>query len=274
MRPAPPTVEPPAGWEIARPARPRLPGVDMAGFRLPGGRPTDLRVIPHPAVTVAVAFGGGAVDVGGGARVATLVAGLGFRAFDVRAGDVECVQVRLSPLIAHRVLGVPLAELRTGVVGLDDLWGLDTARLRDRLHDARAWPERFALVETTLAARLDAGRAVDPEVAWVWRRIVADRGRSRVGDLAARVGWSRQHLSARFGAQLGLSPKRAGMLIRFDHAVHRLVRGHAPAQVAADGGYTDQSHLHHDVRAFTGATPAAAADEPWLAADATAWPGA
>jgi methylphosphotriester-DNA--protein-cysteine methyltransferase len=77
---------------------------------------------------------------------------------------------------------------------------------------------------------------------------------------------------SRFGSQIGLTPKRAAMLVRFDHAIHRLVCGNSPARVAVDGGYADQSHLHHDVRAFTGATPIACASEPWLAVDDRAWP--
>ncbi|WP_311044717.1 helix-turn-helix domain-containing protein [Streptomyces sp. ID38640] len=77
---------------------------------------------------------------------------------------------------------------------------------------------------------------------------------------------------SRFGSQIGLTPKRAAMLVRFDHAIHLLVRGYTPARVASDGGYADQSHLHHDVRTFTRTTPTAAANEPWLAADARAWP--
>ncbi|MFJ9444677.1 helix-turn-helix domain-containing protein [Kitasatospora sp. NPDC101235] len=93
-----------------------------------------------------------------------------------------------------------------------------------------------------------------------------------MSDLAVRIGWSRQRTWSRFGAQIGLTPKRAAMLVRFDRAVHCLARGQSPTQVAAEGGYADQSHLHHDVRAFTGTTPVTAADEPWLAADDRAWP--
>jgi AraC-like DNA-binding protein len=263
-------------WEIARPPRAgaaRL--VDVAGFRISAGTPLELRALPHPAVTVAVEFGDRGFEITDAAhrmRSPTLAAGLGFTAFRVRAEGIACVQLRLSPLVAAAALGVPLGELAGGVVPLDDLWGRATDRLRDQLHHARSWPERFALLHTELAGRLDTGRAVDPEVAFGWRALVASRGRARVADLAARVGWSRQRLSARFAAQLGVSPKRAAMLVRFDHAVHRLARGEAPARVAADAGYSDQSHLHHDVRAFTGTTPAVAATETWLAADPRAWP--
>ncbi|WP_249124084.1 helix-turn-helix domain-containing protein [Saccharopolyspora erythraea] len=250
-----------------------LSGVDMAGFRIRG--PVELRAIPHPAITVAVEFGDRPFDIHGATgrmRLESLAAGLAFSAFQVCAEGIACIQIRLSPLAACPLLGLPLAELGGSVIALDDLWGRDTPRLRERLHQARTWPERFALIDAELSARLHAGREVEPEVAWAWRQIVASHGRARVSDLAAGTGWSRQRLWSRFGSRIGLTPKRAAMLVRFDHAVHRLVRGHAPAGVAAEGGYADQSHLHHDVRAFTGTTPTAAANEPWLAADDTAWP--
>ncbi|WP_199823316.1 helix-turn-helix domain-containing protein [Streptomyces sp. NRRL WC-3742] len=277
MHPAPLTADSTATWEIARPSRPAAtPGVSMAGFRIRGGGgPPGLRAIPHPAVTLAVEFGGRPFELHGAqgrVRSESLTAGLGFSAFEVSAEDVACVQIRLSPLVAHPVLGLPLSELRGSVLALDDLWGPAVTRLRERLHHARTWPERFDLVEAELTARLRIGRDVEPEVAWAWRRITADHGRTRVDDLAAHLGWTRQRTWSRFGSQIGLTPKRAAMLVRFDHAVHRLARGATPTQVAADTGYADQSHLHHDVRAFTGTTPVTAAREPWLAADARAWP--
>jgi len=50
-----------------------------------------------------------------------------------------------------------------------------------------------------------------------------------------------------------------------------LAAGHSAALVAAETGYADQSHLHRDVVAFTGATPRAVAVAPWLAVDPIAW---
>jgi methylphosphotriester-DNA--protein-cysteine methyltransferase len=79
-------------------------------------------------------------------------------------------------------------------------------------------------------------------------------------------------LWSRFYSQIGLPPKRASKLVRFDHAVHHLAAGGDAAQVAADSGYADQSHLHRDVVEFTRATPATVAREPWLAVDDIAWP--
>ncbi|MFI6170780.1 helix-turn-helix domain-containing protein [Nocardia sp. NPDC051052] len=75
----------------------------------------------------------------------------------------------------------------------------------------------------------------------------------------------------RFRWRVGLSPKRAAKLVRFDRAVHRLAADESAAGFAAASGYADQPHLHRDVLAFTGVTPATVAGEQWLAVDDIAW---
>ncbi|MER7789856.1 helix-turn-helix domain-containing protein [Streptomyces sp. NPDC097640] len=264
-------------WDVACPRRPsRVAGVAMAGFRV---RDLDaLRMVPHPAVTMLLEFGAGSPVVEcatGPQQRGSLVAGPGLGsagAVRARGENVECVQVRLSPVIARAVLGVSPADLDGAVVSLGDLWGREASRIREQLGDVASWQDRFALADTLLARRHEAGPPVDPEVAWAWHRIVVSRGLARVDGLAAEVGWSRKRLWSRFRSQLGLPPKRAVKLVRFDHAAHRLVAGEGAAQVAADAGYADQSHLHRDVRAFTGATPATVSGEPFLAVDDIAWP--
>ncbi|MEV5552860.1 helix-turn-helix domain-containing protein [Nonomuraea wenchangensis] len=265
-------------WGVASPRRPSgVPGVTMAGFHIPDLR--TIRMVPHPAVTLLVGFGAGTPvlgDAGGPRPVGNVAAGPGFGsggAVLARGENVECVQVRLSPVVARAVLGVSPADLDGAVVDLDDLWGREASRLRDRLSGAPSWRDRFALTDALLARRHQAGPPVDPEVAWAWRRIVAGRGLVRVEGLAGEVGWSRKRLWSRFRAQLGLPPKRAAKLVRFDRAAHRLTAGEGAARVAAEGGYADQSHLHREVVAFTGATPSAVAEEPFLAVDHLAWPG-
>ncbi|MEN3536714.1 helix-turn-helix domain-containing protein [Microbispora sp. ZYX-F-249] len=264
-----------AVWDVARPARPgRMAGVTMAGFRDRGMTPAGLRLIPHPAVTLALVFGAGpvVVDDAGRQRRGSLVAGLAFGPARVRRAEAfECVQVRLSPVVARAVLGVRPADLDGAVVALEDLWGREAARIGERLGGLSSWEDRFALTEALLARRREAGTPVDPEVAWAWHRIVAGRGRVRVDRLAAELGWSRKRLWSRFRSQIGLQPKRAAKLVRFDHAVHRLAAGQDAAGAAADCGYTDQSHLHRDVVAFTGVSPAAVAGAPFLAVDDRAW---
>lgn len=266
-------------WDVSRPTRAsRVPGVDMAGFTDRGRTTLPLRLIPPPAVTLFLTFGTGSVALDGdtGLRQQRSFVGglgLGFGALRLRqAADVDCLQVRLPPVVAGAVLGVQPSDLAGSVVALDDLWGREATRIAERLDEAASWEDRFAWADAMVTRRCASARSVDPEVAWAWRRIVASRGRVRIDGLAAELGWSRKRLWSRFHAQTGLPPKRAATLVRFDHAAHRLAAGQDAAGVAADGGYADQSHLHRDVMAFAGVTPATVATEPFLMIDDIAWP--
>jgi AraC-like DNA-binding protein len=254
----------------------------MAGFRGRGTTAVGYRAIPHPAVTLALEFGTGPLivnDAAGRQQRGSLVAGLGFGPDPVWVRDETfvAIQVRLSPVVVRAVLGVFPGDLDGAVVALDDLWGRHVSRVREQLSEAPAWAERFEMVDAFLADRHRAGfertgSSVDPEVAWAWNQILASRGQVRVDALASDVGWSRKRLWSRFRSQIGLPPKPAAKLVRFDHAAHRLAAGQDIARVAADSGFADQPHLHRDVVAFTGTTPAGMTGEPWLAVDDFAWP--
>ncbi|MEV8314513.1 AraC family transcriptional regulator [Streptomyces sp. NPDC059900] len=263
MDPAPYETDRLRGWEVACPRRPSpLDGVAVAGFRDRAAAGLDLRVIPQPVVTVVVELGDDALAVdhpGGNRSLRSLAAGLTPGAARIRARRVECVEVQMSPVSAYSLLGVSLRELDGGVFGLAELWGRQEPRLREQLTGMGEWEDRFALVADFLARRHASAPSMDPEVVASWEHIVARRGLVRVGDLAASCGWSRKRLWSRFTAQVGLTPKRAAMLVRFDRAVRGLSAGRGPAEVAAVCGYVDQSHLHRDVLAFAGCTPGALA---------------
>ncbi|MFE1268195.1 helix-turn-helix domain-containing protein [Streptomyces sp. NPDC058758] len=249
----------------------------MAGFRQCAAVDVDIAMVPHPSVTLFVDLsdGDGLVrDAHGrracGSTVAGLVPGalrLGGRA----AGRIACLQIRLSPVWAAAVFGAS-ADLSGTVVSWEDVWGRDAGRTEERLRAAASWDERFTIAADALGRRMSARPPLDPEVAAAWRLMRTGRGRVRVDELANELGWSRKRLWSRFRSQIGLTPKQAARLVRFDHAAHLLAAGEAAARVAAAGGYADQAHLHREVKAFTGATSTAVAAAPWLAIDDVAWP--
>jgi AraC-like DNA-binding protein len=197
---------------------------------------------------------------------------MGPRGIRTRGRNIEALQVRLSPVVAYGLLGASAAELGDAVVGLDDIWGREATRTEERLREAESWDERFAIVETTLARHSGRVAAVDPEIAFAWSQLATRYHHVRVEELADKVGWSRKRLWSRFRSQIGLTPKHAARLIRFDQATHRLAAGQPVAAAAADAGYADQSHLNRDVMAFAGMTPTNIADAAWLSVDGIAWP--
>ena len=75
-------------------------------------------------------------------------------------------------------------------------------------------------------------------------------------ELSARVGISPSHLSRRFGAEVGLPPHRYQLQLRIDAAKAKLAAGEPIAQVAADLGFSDQSHFTRLFTRIVGATPA------------------
>jgi AraC-like DNA-binding protein len=247
----------------------------MVGFGNRGHALADIAMVAHPSVTVLIDLSEDEPIVSDtqGRRVrGSVVAGLAPTDLRVTGRSArECLQVRLDPVAAAALLDAS-AELSGTAVSLEDVWGRDAGRAEARLRRAASWGERFAIAADLLGRRLDARSPVDPEVAHAWRQTLAVRGRIRVEGLAAEVGWSRKRLWSRFRAQLGITPKRAARLVRFDHAAHLLAAGRSAAGVAVESGYVDQSHLHREVKTFTGLTPAVLAAAPWLAIDDVAWP--
>jgi AraC-like DNA-binding protein len=185
--------------------------------------------------------------VGGLADVPTIVG------FGQTYGSID---LKLHPLGAYRLLGLPLSELAGACVPLSEVFGRAGTRLVEQLRCLDGWDERFDVLEAFLLARLERAPEVDPAVSWAWQRLGATAGRVRIEELAGEVGASRRYLSGRFGEQVGITPKTAARLIRFAD-VRRRIEAAPPcwAQIAADAGYADQSHLNREFQQFAGTTP-------------------
>jgi AraC-like DNA-binding protein len=167
------------------------------------------------------------------------------------------LEVLLGPLEAYRLLGLPMNRLSGDTVDLVEVLGADGRRLAEQLRDTPSWRRRFALLDRFLLGRLERGPRPSPEVGWAWRRLVATGGAVPIGQLAREVGWSHKHLLTRFRRQVGLRPKTAARLIRFDGVWRRLDQDRPLdwGRVAAEVGYADQAHLAREFRQFTGTTP-------------------
>nr|WP_286208802.1 AraC family transcriptional regulator [Azospirillum sp. A1-3] len=79
-------------------------------------------------------------------------------------------------------------------------------------------------------------------------------------ELATAAGVDRFRLNRAFRAAFGLSPHAYLVRLRLRAARRRLADGEAPALVAAEVGFADQSHLGRWFRRAYGLTPAAYRD--------------
>jgi AraC-like DNA-binding protein len=198
------------------------------------------------------------------------------------AGAQSGIQVALRPLGARALLGLPAGELAELDVPADAVLGAVCAELRDRVRAATTWPERFAVMDEILLRRVAAGGrpgpdAPAPEVSWAWGELLQEGGALRVSALADGTGWSGRHLTSRFRAEIGLTPKAAARVIRFDRARKLLIRRLAAdgdyllADLAADCGYFDQAHLAREFRSLAGCPPSQWLAEEFRNVQAGAW---
>jgi AraC-like DNA-binding protein len=242
------------------------------GYRQTGIEPAAHRGLPSPWLTMIVTLDDPLViarhpDPGQAASVHDfLLGGLHTApALVTHEGRQSGIQLALTPLGARAVLGMPAGELAGIDVEASAVLGRLAAEIRERVLAAPDWAARFAVLEEFLAGRVRAAQAPGrpeprPEIGRAWDRLRETRGAIGVAELAAETGWSARHLSERFRAETGLSPKGAARVVRFDRA-RRLLREPAAggrtrlAELAAECGYYDQAHLARDFRDLAGCPP-------------------
>jgi AraC-like DNA-binding protein len=237
--------------------------VDYGGYWEESPGPQRRRHLPSGSVTLIIGAeplrfidGPGADPSGPGVR--SFVAGLhDGPAITEHTGRQSGVEVRLTPLGARRLLGVPLHELAGAVVDVADVLGPVAAELTDRLLGTPGWAERMAAADDVLGRLLAPATPADPLVAEAWRRLAGSGGAVPIEALAADLGCSRRHLAKRFGHEVGMTPKAYARMLRFERAVALLDGPARPplATIAAMCGYYDQAHLNREFRASAGCSP-------------------
>jgi len=174
------------------------------------------------------------------------------------------LHIELTPWAAGALLGHPAGVLAGGVYDVADVLGRCGTELVERVREAPDWASRFAALDRVLGAQVGLAWTPQPEVEQAWTALLRTGGRIPVQHLARHVGWSRRHLGERFRRELGLSPKTAGRVIRFERSHTALTRPTRAglAEIAAVCGYADQAHLTREWRDLAGQTPSA-----WMAAE-------
>jgi AraC-like DNA-binding protein len=211
---------------------------------------------PPPCLTLMISIGE-PLRTDRGVLPSAWIAGLDDRPELVETGGRRAaVEVKLTPLGAYRLCGMPLRELTGEVVALEDVFGTAGRVLAEQIELTPDWKMRFDLLDAFLATRVADGTAAHPLVEEAWLRLRQTAGRAAIGALAAELGASRRHLSALFTEQVGLGPKTAGRLLRFELVCARLREDPQRwAEIAYDCGYYDQPHMNREFRELAGIAP-------------------
>ncbi|MFL5483618.1 MAG: helix-turn-helix domain-containing protein [Gemmatimonadaceae bacterium] len=166
------------------------------------------------------------------------------------------VSIRLHPLGATQILGVAAPSAANSIVDLETLIGADAGALRDRLLAADSPTARFMILEDFLSGRL-SDSAIPEFVREAVERIESTHGSLRVADLHQELDVSRKHLAVSFTRYVGISSKAYAQIARFLWTLGKLrdSSGVDWSRLAAEAGYSDQSHLVRDFRRVGAASP-------------------
>jgi AraC-like DNA-binding protein len=160
--------------------------------------------------------------------------------------------IRFKPGQSRHFLDAKTSELTNAVhssegIFLPDISGVTESILSDSL---------FTRLDAALLGHLKRRSPSQSRIDDVIRYIEVTHGPLRISELASMYGKSRRQFERTFLDVVGVSAKLFAEIIRFRRASALLVNSILPlAQIAADIGYTDQSHFTHEFVRFFGLPP-------------------
>jgi AraC-like DNA-binding protein len=174
------------------------------------------------------------------------------------AQQSHVVGVVCRPGRARALVDAPLHELSNRHVALEDLWGADATRVRERMLAAPDAATRLRVLESALCARLTGSAHVAHPLAaaaagWL-SRVPEYPG---VGELGDRAGLTSRRVQQVFRTEVGLSPKSYQRLRRFRSVLAGIdeVERVGWSAFASECGYYDQAHLVREFRDHSGLSP-------------------
>lgn len=163
--------------------------------------------------------------------------------------------IRFRPGKSRPFLDLNPWELRDHHLHIDRIGGVAADVLLDVCASANAAQVGMTKVMQrldTIAQRLDPRPSlIEALTEYVERQC----GTVSVAELARQAALSERQLERLFQSHIGMSPKLFSRIVRYGAIRKALAAGsHLSADLAAQFGYTDQSHLSRDYQAFARAT--------------------
>jgi AraC-like DNA-binding protein len=208
--------------------------------------PCDQRVVPHPAVHL--------VFEAGRAEIESISPNEFIRRIEGRG---QVLGVKFQPAGFRPFLGTPVSNIAGSRIPASVVFGELVDELARAFDAAEDLNDVVSLADLFLQGRSVKPLAMTATVNAIVAHVVEDRSITRVTDLAERLDTSTRRLERLFAEHVGLGPKWVINRCRLHEAVEMAARSEVGdwATVAAQLGYSDQSHLVRDVTAAIGNSP-------------------
>jgi AraC-like DNA-binding protein len=169
------------------------------------------------------------------------------------------VGLQFQPGSASQWLRSPVSAIVAARVSLDDLWGAEARHLAERLSDTEDLNDLALRLEVALIDRLPKIASVDRLSRAIFHAIGSrhDYSVPVTQQLQDVFGLSERTLRRRCCDEFGYGPKTLDRILRFQRFL-KLARASGiggTSGLAADAGYSDQSHLTREAQVLAGLTP-------------------
>ena len=160
--------------------------------------------------------------------------------------------IRFRPGQSRHFLDARTSDLTNAVHSAEGTFLPDLSGVAESIH----LDSIFGYLDAALGRHLQRRAPCASRIDDVIRYMEVANGPLRVSELAAMYCKSRRQFERTFLDVVGLSPKLFTEIVRFRRASALLARSNLSlAQIAADIGYTDQSHFTHEFSRFFGLPP-------------------
>jgi AraC-like DNA-binding protein len=166
------------------------------------------------------------------------------------SGITDVLGIRFKPAGAWALLRFGQAEIAGSIIALDEVCVELGRRVFEKLKECPDRRARVATIESVLLARVPQQKTALDSIA----NLVLG-GTLSVQQAREELGISERQCERMFQSATGIGPKLLHRIGRFRRALAQASSGAPWSRVAADCGYSDQSHLVRDFREFTGAPP-------------------
>lgn len=152
---------------------------------------------------------------------------------------------RFSNVSMTRMLDRPVPPFES----LDELGD----ELAKGLHSAGSDSSRVKLADALLTKALQSRSPIEPRLSKLLD--AANGGRCSSSEMARKLSVSDRSFSRLWNDVVGIQPRKFIQLMRFHNALEMIDGGVKLNQVAADCGYSDQSHMARQIKVITGLPP-------------------
>lgn len=165
---------------------------------------------------------------------------------------------RCHPGLASSLLGLPASELLNLSVPLRDICGSRGTAAYSRIADQTTLVAQMSAMERALLAHVAIASPID-KTTREGIRWIARHPHQRVEGLSQWLGLSSRQIQRHFITAVGYGPKLFQSVLRFQRLLneaHGSGGRRTLADLAANAGYSDQSHMTREFQRFANCPPA------------------